>query len=139
MGCFYKEIKLESKPRGIHLITNEILKNINEIKKHESGLMTVFIKHTSASVCINENTDPTVRTDLHYYLNKIVPENDPNYLHTMEGPDDIPAHIKAILTGNSIQIPILKRRLSLGTWQGIYLCEHRNNARGRKIIITINY
>ena len=139
MGCFYKEIKLEPKTRGIHLITNEILIKLNEINKFKKGLMTLFIKHTSASLCINENSDPTVREDLYYYLNKIVPENDTNYLHTLEGPDDMPAHIKSILTGTTIQVPIRKGVLSLGTWQGIYLCEHRNNPTGRKIIITINY
>ena len=139
MGCFYKEIKLEPKIRGIHLITNEILNNINEINEFKKGLLTAFIKHTSASLCINENSDPAVREDIKYYLNKIVPENDPNYLHTLEGPDDIPAHIKSILIGTTIQIPIKEGRLSLGEWQGIYLCEHRNESTGRKIIITINF
>ena len=139
MGCFYKEIKLEPKIRGIHLITNEILNNINEINEFKKGLLTAFIKHTSASLCINENSDPAAREDIKYYLNKIVPENDPNYLHTLEGPDDIPAHIKSILIGTTIQIPIKDGRLSLGKWQGIYLCEHRNDSTGRKIIITINY
>ena len=139
MGCFYKEIKLEPKRRGIHLITNEVLEKTNEINEFKKGLITLFIKHTSASLCINENTDSSVREDLYYYLNKIVPENDPNYLHTLEGSDDMPAHIKSILTGTTIQIPIKEGRLSLGMWQGIYLCEHRNNPKERKIIITINY
>ena len=139
MGCFYKEIKLESKERGVHLVTREVLEKTKEIKEFKKGLMTMFIKHTSASLCINENADSSVREDLYYYLNKIVPENDPNYLHTLEGPDDMPAHIKSVLTGATVQIPIKEGRLSLGTWQGIYLCEHRNNPIGRKIIITINY
>tara|TARA_B100000700_G_C14431023_1_gene572581 strand:- start:59 stop:478 length:420 start_codon:yes stop_codon:yes gene_type:complete len=139
MGCFYKEIKLESKERGVHLVTREVLEKTKEIKEFKKGLMTMFIKHTSASLCINENADSSVREDLYYYLNKIVPENDPNYLHTLEGPDDMPAHIKSVLTGATVQIPIKEGRLSLGMWQGIYLCEHRNNPKERKIIITINY
>ena len=139
MGCFYKEIKLEPKERGVHLVTREVLEKTKEIKEFKKGLMTMFIKHTSASLCINENTDSSVREDLYYYLNKIVPENDPNYLHTLEGSDDMPAHIKSVLTGATVQIPIKEGRLSLGGWQGIYLCEHRNNPKERKIIITINY
>ena len=139
MGCFYKEIKLEPKERGVHLVTREVLEKTKEIKEFKKGLMTMFIKHTSASLCINENADSSVREDLYYYLNEIVPENDPNYLHTLEGPDDMPAHIKSILTGATVQIPIKEGRLSLGMWQGIYLCEHRNNSKERKIIITINY
>ncbi len=139
MGCFYKEIKLEPKERGVHLVTREVLEKTKEIKEFKKGLMTMFIKHTSASLCINENADSSVREDLYYYLNKIVPENDPNYLHTLEGPDDMPAHIKSVLTGATVQIPIKEGRLSLGMWQGIYLCEHRNNPKERKIIITINY
>ena len=139
MGCFYKEIKLEPKERGVHLVTREVLEKTKEIKKFKKGLMTMFIKHTSASLCINENADSSVREDLYYYLNKIVPENDPNYLHTLEGPDDMPAHIKSVLTGATVQIPIKEGRLSLGMWQGTYLCEHRNNPKERKIIITINY
>ena len=139
MGCFHKEIILEAKRRGIHLVTDEILKQAPEIKKQENAMVTFFIKHTSASLSINENADSSVRRDMEYYLNKTVPENDPNYTHTMEGPDDMPAHIKSIITGNSVQVPIEKGRLCLGTWQGIYLLEHRNRAGRRKIIITITY
>jgi len=139
MACFYKEIRLEPKTRGIHLITEDIIKNCKEIEKIKRGLMTIFIKHTSAAICINENADKTVRKDIEYYLNKTVPENDPNYLHIMEGPDDIPAHIKSILIGNNAQIPVKEGRMDLGIWQGIYLCEFRNSYRSRKIIITINY
>ena len=139
MGCFHKEIILEAKKRGIHLVTDEILKQAPEIKKQENAMANFFIKHTSASLSINENADSSVRRDMEYYLNKTVPENDPNYTHTMEGSDDMPAHIKSIITGNSVQVPIEKGRLCFGTWQGIYLLEHRNRAGRRKIIITITY
>jgi len=139
MGCFYKEIKLTRKQRGIHLITKEISSHLKEIKEIKTGIATIFIKHTSASICISENADPTVRKDLNYFLNKIVPENDPNYSHTFEGPDDMPAHIKAVLTGSSVQVPIKNGTFSMGTWQGIYLCEHRNTSSERTIDIIINY
>ena len=139
MGCFHKEIILEAKRRGIHLVTEEILKKVPEIKKQENAMANFFIKHTSASLSINENADSSVRRDMEYYLNKTVPENDPNYTHTMEGSDDMPAHIKSIITGNSVQVPIEKGKLCLGAWQGIYLLEHRNRAGRRKIIITITY
>ena len=139
MGCIYKEIKLQNKNRGVHLITNEIINNIEEIKKIDCGTVNIFIKHTSASITINENTDIDVRKDFEYYLNTAVPEKDPNYTHIQEGPDDMPAHIKSILIGNNITIPFKKGKLSLGTWQGIYLCEHRNKSKERTLIITINY
>ena len=128
MGCIYKEIKLQNKNRGVHLITNEIINNIEEIKKIDCGTVNIFIKHTSASITINENTEIDVRTDFEYYLNRIVPEKDPNYTHIQEGLDDMPAHIKSILIGNNITIPFKKGKLSLGMWQGIYLCEHRNKS-----------
>ncbi len=99
-------------------------------------MLQVFIKHTSASLTINENADPTVRDDFESHMNVMVPENAPYYIHTYEGPDDMPAHLKASLMGSSIQLPITKGRLNLGIWQGIYLCEHRNNASGRKLVIT---
>jgi secondary thiamine-phosphate synthase enzyme len=98
----------------------------------------VFIKHTSASLTINENADPTVRTDFESHMNKMVPENAPYYTHTYEGPDDMPAHIKASLLGTSVQIPITDGRLNLGVWQGVYLCEHRNHALGRDLVLTIS-
>ena len=139
MGCIYKEIKLQNKNRGVHLITNEIIKNIEEIKKIDCGTVNIFIKHTSASITINENTDIDVRKDFEYYLNTVVPEKDPNYTHIQEGLDDMPAHIKSILIGNNITIPFKKGKLSLGMWQGIYLCEHRNKSKERTLIITINY
>ncbi|NNE01656.1 MAG: YjbQ family protein [Eudoraea sp.] len=132
-----KEIVLPSYKRGIHLITNAVLKGIPEIESVAMGMLQVFIKHTSASLTINENADPTVRVDFENHLNVLVPENAPYYRHTYEGPDDMPAHIKASLLGASLQIPVTKGSLNLGVWQGIYLCEHRNEARGRHLLLTI--
>ncbi|MDP3150208.1 MAG: secondary thiamine-phosphate synthase enzyme YjbQ [Ignavibacteria bacterium] len=135
---FQKEIRLQQKKRGFHLITNEILNQVPEIRKISVGLMHVFIQHTSASLTINENVDPDVRIDMESHFNKIAPENAPYYVHTTEGSDDMPAHIKASLLGFSITIPITKGRLNLGTWQGIYLCEHRNYGGARSLVITVN-
>jgi len=136
MIFFQKEINLKSHSRGFHLITDEILRTIPEIKTIELGQMQVFIKHTSASLTINENADPTVRTDFESHFNRMVPENAAYYKHTYEGSDDMPAHIKTSLLGASIQIPITKGKLNLGLWQGIYLCEHRNRVGNRTIVIT---
>lgn len=136
MKCFQKEIRLRPYPRGFHLITDEVLKAIPELKEIQTGQLQVFIKHTSASLTINENADYTVRTDFESHFNKMVPENAPYYQHTYEGSDDMPAHIKASLLGTSVQIPITNGRLNLGTWQGVYLCEHRNHGGGRKLVIT---
>ena len=136
MKCFQKEIKLRSYARGFHLITNEVLSAIQEIREIQTGQLQVFIKHTSASLTINENADYTVRTDFESHFNKMVPENAPYYQHTYEGSDDMPAHIKASLLGASVQIPITNGRLNLGIWQGVYLCEHRNHAGGRNLVIT---
>ena len=138
MDWFQKTIMLEGKSRGFHLITNQILDQIPEITKFKIGIVHLFIKHTSASLTINENADPTVREDLEQHFNHSVPENAPFYQHTMEGPDDMQAHIKSTTIGNSVTIPISKGKLSLGTWQGLYLCEHRNYLHSRKIIVTIN-
>ena len=137
MSRFQKEIKLRAFPRGYHLITNQITDALREIGNVEIGICHIFIKHTSASLTINENADPTVRTDFETHMNVIVPEDAPYYIHTYEGSDDMPAHIKASLMGASVQIPITNGKLNLGIWQGIYLCEHRNNASGRNIVITI--
>ncbi len=131
-----KEFKLTPKSRGFHLVTNEIIMNIPELSEITIGMLHVFIKHTSASLTINENADPTVRGDLERHFNKMVPEGAAFYKHTSEGPDDMPAHIKAVLLGNSIQIPITGGELNLGTWQGIYLCEHRDQAEGRNLVLT---
>ncbi|RPD99532.1 YjbQ family protein [Aureibaculum marinum] len=136
MKTFQKEIKLPPHKRGFHLITNKILQNIPEIKEIKTGILQVFIKHTSASLTINENADPTVRQDFESHFKILVPENAPYYIHTYEGSDDMPAHIKSSLLGTSIQIPITDGKLNLGIWQGIYLCEHRNNANSRSIVIT---
>ncbi|WP_424494694.1 secondary thiamine-phosphate synthase enzyme YjbQ [Salinimicrobium sp. GXAS 041] len=133
---FQKEIKLASKTRGFHLVTEEIVRQFPEISEIKVGMFQVFIKHTSAGLTINENADPTVREDFESQMNEMVPENQPYYKHTLEGPDDMPAHIKASLMGSSVQIPITKGRLNLGTWQGIYLCEHRNLGGNRKLVLT---
>ncbi|MEQ8360601.1 MAG: secondary thiamine-phosphate synthase enzyme YjbQ [Cytophagales bacterium] len=136
MKVFQNEIALDARPRGFHLITNEIVKSIPEISNINTGILQVFIKHTSASLSINENADPTVRTDFESHFNKMVPENAPYYRHTFEGPDDMPAHIKASLLDSSVTIPITNGRLNLGTWQGIYLCEHRNSGGKRRVVLT---
>ena len=138
MGWFQKTIMIEGKNRGFHLITNQILDQIPEISEFKIGMLHLFLKHTSASLTINENADPTVREDMETHFNQSVPENVSYYKHTMEGPDDMPAHIKSSTIGNNLTIPISKGELALGTWQGIYLCEHRNHAYSRKIIATIN-
>ncbi len=136
MKFYQKEIRLKPFSRGYHLITREVLDNISEISAINMGMLQVFIKHTSASLTINENADPTVRDDFESHMNVMVPEDAPYYMHTYEGPDDMPAHIKASLMGTSVQIPITKGSLNLGIWQGIYLCEHRNNASGRNLVIS---
>ena len=132
-----KTISLSPKPRGFHIITHDVLENIPEIKDFKTGILQLFIKHTSASLTINENADPTVRTDFESHFNMLAPENQSYYQHTFEGSDDMPAHLKASLLGSSVSIPITDGRLNLGTWQGIYLCEHRNRGSDRKLIITI--
>lgn len=136
MHVYQKELRLRPFSRGYHLITAEVLKAVPEIAEINSGMLHVFIKHTSAGLTINENADPSVRTDFESHLNKMVPENAPYYIHTLEGPDDMPAHIKASLMGSSVQLPLSGGRPNLGIWQGIYLCEHRNNAAGRNLVIT---
>ena len=132
-----KEISLNPKPRGFHLITNEIIQNIQEIGDISIGTMEIFIKHTSASLTINEDADPTVRNDFESHFNQIVPENAPYYKHTIEGPDDMPAHLKSSILGSSVTIPITNGTLNLGTWQGIYLCEHRNHGGSRSVVLTL--
>jgi len=129
------EFSLRARPRGFHLITGEILENLSTLP--EEGILHLFIKHTSAGLAINENCDPDVLIDFESVFNHIVPENQPFLQHTIEGPDDMPAHIKSVLTGHSVQIPITRHKLNLGTWQGIYLCEFRNRASQRSIVATI--
>ena len=134
---FQKEIKLRPRARGFHLITEEILSEFKELKEFKTGFIHIFIKHTSAGLTINENADPTVREDFESHFNQMVPEDQPYYKHTLEGSDDMPAHIKASLLGNSLQVPITDGRLNLGTWQGIYLCEHRNHGGSRNLVLTV--
>jgi secondary thiamine-phosphate synthase enzyme len=132
-----KEISLAPKPRGFHLVTSEIVSQVPDIKDFRVGLAHFFIQHTSASLSINENADPTVRRDMESHLNEMVPESAPYYVHTTEGPDDMPAHIKSSLLGSGVTVPITAGRLNLGIWQGIYLCEHRNRGGGRRIVVTL--
>ncbi|MDF0708726.1 secondary thiamine-phosphate synthase enzyme YjbQ [Flagellimonas okinawensis] len=136
MNFYQTEIRLRPYSRGFHLITETVMDAIPELSEIDKGFLQVFIKHTSASLTINENADPTVRTDFESHINEMVPENRPYYVHNYEGPDDMPAHIKASLMGASVQVPITKGRLNMGIWQGIYLCEHRNHASGRTLVLT---
>ena len=133
-----KEITLKPRSKGFHLVTDEILSGIPEIKFIKIGLFDILLKHTSASLTLNENADPDVRSDMKKYFDEIVSENKKYFEHISEGADDMPAHIKTSLLGNSITIPITHGRLNLGTWQGIYLCEHRNSGGSRKVVLTIN-
>ena len=132
-----KDIHLSTKRRGFHLVTDELLAAVPELRDYRAGLMHIWLKHTSAGLTVNENADPTVRLDFESYFNKFVPENEPYYQHTLEGSDDLPAHIKSSLLGNSLMLPVADGRLNLGTWQGIYLCEHRNHGGSRSLVITL--
>lgn len=135
---YQKEIILPVFPRGFHIIMDNILEEIPEIRDISSGLLHLFIKHTSASLTINEDADPTVRADFETHFNIMVPENASYYRHTIEGSDDMPAHLKSAILGASLNIPISEGKLNLGVWQGIYLCEHRDHGGNRKIVLTIN-
>ena len=132
-----KEISISQLSRGFHIITDQVIRQIPEIINISKGLLHIFIKHTSASLTINEGADPTVRDDFETYFNKTVPDNGSNYLHKSEGLDDMPAHLKSSILGSSISIPILDGELNLGTWQSIYLCEHRNYGGNRKLVLSI--
>ncbi|KIO78954.1 secondary thiamine-phosphate synthase [Pedobacter lusitanus] len=136
MKFYQHSIVLKERKRGFHLITTDILDAFPEIRELKTGICQVFIQHTSASLTINENADPTVRHDFEIFFNKAVPENDPDYLHDEEGSDDMPAHLKTALLDTSLMIPIRNGRLALGTWQGIYLCEHRNYGGSRAVMLT---
>lgn len=136
MKIFQQQLQLNQRRRGFHLITSEVLQALPQITEIKTGICQVFIQHTSASLTINENADPTVRKDFEMYFNKAVPENDPDYIHDDEGPDDMPAHLKAAILGSSVMIPIRNGRFALGIWQGIYLCEHRNYGGSRSLMIT---
>ncbi|MVN22426.1 secondary thiamine-phosphate synthase enzyme YjbQ [Mucilaginibacter arboris] len=133
---YQQMLQLRERKRGFHLVTSEIINALPQIAEIKTGIFQVFIQHTSASLSINENADPTVRKDFEMYFNKAVPEDDPNYSHNDEGSDDMPAHLKAAMLGSSVTIPIRNGRLALGTWQGIYLCEHRNYGGRRNLVIT---
>lgn len=129
------EFTLKPRTRGFHLISNEIIIQLPQLPKN--GLLNLFVKHTSCGLCINENADPDVRTDMEGIFNHIVPENQPYFCHTLEGSDDMPAHAKSVISGVSLSIPITDGRLNLGTWQGIYLCEYRSHGGPRRIVATI--
>lgn len=136
MKVHQQYIQLKERKRGFHLITAEIEQSFSEIKEFKKGICSVFIRHTSASLAVNEGADPTVRKDFETFFNKTVPEGDPDYIHNYEGDDDMPAHLKAAIIGSSVSIPITNGRLALGKWQGIYLCEHRDNGGSRNIVVT---
>lgn len=136
MHFFQKTLVLRPFPRGFHLITDVLEREFPELRTIQKGLLQVFIQHTSASLTINEDADPTVRVDFESHFNRMVPENAPYYRHNDEGPDDMPAHLKASLLGSSVTAPITDGRLNVGTWQGIYLCEHRDRATARKLVLT---
>jgi len=137
MKWHQKEIILPPFKRGFHIITSNIQEVLPEIKSLKIGILQIFIKHTSASIIINENADPSVRIDMEKYFNKIAPEKEPYFTHIYEGKDDMPAHIKSAMLSSQIIIPITEGKLNLGTWQGVYLCEHRNNGGSRKLLLTL--
>lgn len=133
-----KHLSLRPCQRGFHLITDDITRALPELGTVHCGLLHIFIQHSSASLTINENADPTVRQDFETVFNSLVPENDPRYRHNDEGSDDLPAHIKSSLLGSSVSVPVGNGRLLLGTWQGVYLCEHRNHGGSRQLVLTLN-
>lgn len=134
---FQKNIVLNERPRGFHLITQALIQELPELRQYKIGIAHFFIQHTSASLTINENADPTVRSDFESFFNQSVKEDEDYYLHTYEGSDDMPAHIKSSLLGQSVTVPISQSELNLGIWQGIYLGEHRNHGGSRRIIVTL--
>lgn len=138
MNYHQTEISLKPRPRGFHLITQEVVSAFPQIREINMGLLHVHIKHTSASLTINENADPTVREDFETHFNLLVSEEETHYQHTFEGPDDMTSHIKASLLGPSVTIPVTNGRLNLGTWQGVYLCEHRNHGGSRQLVLTLH-
>ncbi|WP_126243862.1 secondary thiamine-phosphate synthase enzyme YjbQ [Chitinophaga rhizosphaerae] len=137
MRMYQEMLRLPGKRRGFHLVTDEVLRAIPAIREIKTGMLQVFIQHTSASLTVNENADPTVRRDFETFFNKAVPENDPDYEHDYEGADDMPAHLKSSLLGCSVLLPVRNGRPALGTWQGIYLCEHRDEGGPRNLVITL--
>jgi len=137
MKSFQKEINLSSRPRGFHLITDEIRSQLPGLADIKIGIAHIFMQHTSAGLTINENADPSVRRDFETHFNRMVPEDTSLFEHTLEGPDDMTSHIKSSLLGHSVSVPVTDGRLNLGTWQGIYLCEHRNRGGKRRIVVTV--
>ena len=137
MEWFQRSITLKARPRGFHLVTSEVLGQLPELSRIEIGSLHLFIQHTSASLTINENVSPDVRRDLEEHMNRLVPDCASHYEHTLEGADDMPAHIKSALFGSSLTIPVSKGKLLLGTWQGIYLCEHRDQGVARQLVLTL--
>ncbi|WP_207533424.1 secondary thiamine-phosphate synthase enzyme YjbQ [Desertivirga arenae] len=137
MKLYQRSLRLKARRRGFHIITSEVAQALPEIITIKAGMCQVFIQHTSASLTINENADPTVRQDFEMFFNKTVKENDPDYLHDYEGSDDMPAHLKASILSCSVMIPVSNGRLALGTWQGIYLCEHRDQGGERNLVISL--
>ena len=135
---FQTEVKLAPKTRGFHLVTNEIVANLDQLQSIRCGLLHLFVQHTSASLAINENADPSVRRDMEQFFMRTVPENADYFEHTLEGADDMPAHIKSVIVGSSLSIPVSEGRLALGTWQGIYLGEHRNHGGSRRVVATLH-
>lgn len=138
MDWIQKEIVLDRKSRGFHLVTREIEAQLPELNKCRIGLAHIFLKHTSASLALNENADPTVRQDMERHFNHMVPEETSYFVHTYEGSDDMPAHVKAVMLGSSLTLPIKDGRFNLGAWQGIYLCEHRNRGGRRRLVVTVH-
>ena len=136
MTWLQREVRLEPRPRGFHLVTDEIVSAVPELERFEMGMVHVFIRHTSASLTLNENASPAVRRDFRAWVDQVVPEDVAYWTHTLEGPDDMPAHIKASVLGPSVSVPIAGGRLALGTWQGIYLCEHRDSGGAREVVVT---
>ena len=132
-----REIRLEPRPRGFHIVTREVLDELPELRAVDVGLLHLLIRHTSASLALNENASPDVRRDLESWFDQAVPERAPYWTHTSEGPDDMPSHVKAALLGPSLTLPISRGRLALGTWQGIYLCEHRDRGGSRSLVATV--
>lgn len=136
MEWIQRQIRLRPRERGFHLITSEVVEQVPEIGRLQVGMVNIFIQHTSASLALNENADPTVRADMEAYFTRLAPENAHYFRHTLEGADDMPAHLKAVLLGSGLTLPISGGRLALGVWQGIYLCEHRNRGGARRLVVT---
>jgi secondary thiamine-phosphate synthase enzyme len=137
MKYFQKEITIPGSPRGFHLITGKIKEALPELKEINIGILQIFIQHTSAGLSLNENADPTVRSDFEKFFSRLVPDNTSYFDHTSEGADDMPAHIKNALVGNTVSVPVTDGSMNLGIWQGVYLCEFRNNGSSRKLVLTL--